>query len=104
MTDNHIWYAVMTDPEDTDHGTGYHDIHEAYKLARKYYRNGVLATYIAVISEADDYCLDEINNIEGGYTALELDMLDRRFRAACGLDDDVEDDEEKDEDATPQSP
>lgn len=103
MTDNHIWYAVMTDLEDTDHGTGSRDIHVAYKLARKYIRNGELETYIAVISEADDYCLDVINNIEGGYNALELDVLDRRFRDACGLDDEKEEEaeEEADEDAPP---
>lgn len=51
-----IWYAVMMDKEDTDWGTGSHDLDEAMDMARR-----MGAEKIAVIEDgADPTCVDEI--------------------------------------------
>lgn len=51
-----IWYAVMMDKEDTDWGTGSHDLDEAMDMARR-----MGAERIAVIEDsADPICVDEI--------------------------------------------
>ena len=61
---NNIWYAVMTDREDTDWGTGSHDRDEAIAMVRgnlDIYPDG----YIAVIDEStgNPVCIDEIHDI-----------------------------------------
>lgn len=51
-----IWYAVMMDKEDTDWGTGSHDLDEAMDMARR-----MGAESIAVIEDGTDpVCIDEI--------------------------------------------
>lgn len=57
-----VWYAVMMDNEDTDHGTGSFVKREAIKMAKKYRKNGYKDAYIAVIIQEDDFCIDEIRD------------------------------------------
>lgn len=54
-----IWYAVMQDREDTDHGYGSNDLEESKKMCREM-KEDYPDAYIAVISPADDFCLEEI--------------------------------------------
>ena len=60
------WYAVMTDNEDTDWGTGSYDLTEAEAQVADYKQNGYPDAYIAVIDEgcaddpADPICVEEI--------------------------------------------
>lgn len=61
---NNIWYAVMTDLDDTDWGTGSYDRAEAVAMVRNnldIYPDG----YIAVIdvSTNNPVCIDEIHDI-----------------------------------------
>lgn len=56
-----IWYAVMTDSEDTDWGTGSYDLDEAREKVSSLKAQGYPEAYIAVINEGDDpICVDEI--------------------------------------------
>lgn len=54
-----IWYAVMKDREDTDHGYGSHDIEEAKEMCRAMKEDNP-DSYIAVIDPKDDFCVEEI--------------------------------------------
>ena len=59
------WYAVMTDADDQDWGTGSYDLEEAKRKVREnrdIYPDG----YIAVIEETshDAVCVDEIHEID----------------------------------------
>lgn len=60
------WYAVMTDLEDDDWGTGSHDLDEAIAMVRRYREDGKPDAYIAVIDESGvaPFCIDEIHEIE----------------------------------------
>lgn len=56
---NKIWYAVMSDLEDNDWGTGSFDYDEALEMVKSFIPNG---GYIAVIDDGDDpICIDEIH-------------------------------------------
>lgn len=57
-----VWYAVMRDNEDTDHGPGSYVKREAIALAKKYRKSGNPDAYIAVITPEDDFCIDEIRD------------------------------------------
>ena len=60
MTKNY-WYAVLTDNEDTDWGTGSYDLAEAEAMVADYKRMGYADAYIAVIDESGDpVCVEEI--------------------------------------------
>ncbi len=55
------WYAVMTDNNDSDLGTGSYDLEEAKVMARNYGKEA----FIAVIEEGNDpVCIEEIRDIE----------------------------------------
>lgn len=58
-----VWYAVLCDRDDTDHGTGSYDREEAIRMAREYRRQGDTEAYIALIDPEDDYCIDEMHDI-----------------------------------------
>lgn len=51
-----LWYAVLIDDSDNDHGTGSFDKAEALKIAKT-----MSAKKIAVIDPKDDFCLDVID-------------------------------------------
>lgn len=56
---NKIWYAVMSDPEDNDWGTGSFDYDEALEMVKPFIPDG---GHIAVIDDGDDpICIDEIH-------------------------------------------
>ena len=57
-----VWYAVMLDNEDTDHGTGSFIEAEAVAMAKDYRDRGYTEAYIAAIDPEDDFCLDEIRD------------------------------------------
>ena len=53
-----IWYAVMSDSEDNDWGTGSFDYGEALEMVKPFISDG---GYIAVIDDGDDpICIDII--------------------------------------------
>ena len=54
------WYAIMTDSEDTDHGTGTFVYSEAMAELSRYRENGYKDAYIAVVDDDDDFVIDEI--------------------------------------------
>lgn len=58
--ENRIWYALMLDREDTDHGTGSFDREEAICMAREYRASGYPEAYVALIDPKDDYCIGEM--------------------------------------------
>lgn len=61
MAKEKIWYAVMTDLEDTDWGYGSHNLCEAKDMARNYGKDA----YIAVINEGTEpICVREIHQNE----------------------------------------
>lgn len=60
-----IWYAVMSNREDNDWGTGSYDLDEAKSIAREYRAGGNAEAYIAMIEEGDDpTCIDEITDLD----------------------------------------
>lgn len=58
-----IWFAYMMDNEDTDHGTGSRDQAEALEWLEGMRADGNSEAYIAVIDDADDYCIEEIREV-----------------------------------------
>lgn len=62
MESKKVWYAVMRDNEDTDHGYGSFDLENAIKMANDMRKDGDADAYIAVIDPEDDFCLDEIRD------------------------------------------
>lgn len=62
MESKKVWYAVMKDNEDTDHGYGSHDLEKAIEMANKMRKSGDEEAYIAVIDPDDDYCIEEIRD------------------------------------------
>lgn len=55
------WYAVMTDNDDNDWGTGSFDLDEAKEMVSRYKGNGYHDAYIAVIDDGPDpVCVEEI--------------------------------------------
>lgn len=60
-----IWYAVLTDNEDNDWGTGSTRKRDAIKMVRQLRRGGYTDAFIAVIDDTKDdkFCLDEIHDI-----------------------------------------
>ena len=58
---NNYWYAVLTDNEDNDWGTGSYDLTEAEEMVARYKAMGYVDAYIAVIDEGGDpICVEEI--------------------------------------------
>lgn len=58
---NNYWYAVLTDNEDNDWGTGSYDLTEAKEMVTRYKGMGYSDAYIAVIDEGNDpICVEEI--------------------------------------------
>lgn len=57
-----VWYAVMRDHEDTDHGTGSFSKREAIRLAKQYRKDGDPEAFVALIEPEDDFCIDEIHD------------------------------------------
>ena len=55
MTENRLWYAILTDREDNDWGCGSFDYDEAVEMAK--FRD---CTIIAVIDGEE--CIDEITD------------------------------------------
>ena len=59
-----IWYAVLTDNNDNDWGTGSAIERETVEMARKYRENGYPDAYVAIIADsADPVCIGEIRDI-----------------------------------------
>lgn len=52
-----IWYAVLFDGSDTDHGVGAWDLCEAAAMACKARKDGNPDAYVAAIDPDDDYCI-----------------------------------------------
>ena len=77
MKENNIWYAVMTDSDDTDWGTGSFDKNEALEMALK---NADIYpdSYIAVIDDtsAERVCIAEIHSIAPSYR-IQPEYLDQ---------------------------
>lgn len=62
---NHtIWYAVMYDHDDNDHGTGYHDYTSAAQAVRRLRSDGYPDAHIDIVSEDDDYCYASIYDLD----------------------------------------
>ena len=59
ISEKKLWFAVMKDREDTDHGYGSHDLEEAEEMCREMKEDNPDA-YIAVIDPKDDFCVEEI--------------------------------------------
>lgn len=87
-----LYYAVLRDHEDTDHGTGSFDRAEAIRMAKKLFDDDYVQVRIAVIDPDDDFCLEEIStdeiimdeemdpedpsyNWDYGYAELKADIL-----------------------------
>lgn len=62
MEGKKLWYAVMMDNEDTDHGFGSFDLEKAIAIAKDARKSGDEDAYIAVIDPDDDFCIDEIRD------------------------------------------
>lgn len=60
MESKKVWYAVLRDNEDTDHGYGSFDLEKAIAMTNGMRKSGDEGAYIAVIDPDDDYCIDEI--------------------------------------------
>lgn len=58
-----IWYAVMHDAEDTDHGYGSTRKVEALRMARELRKAGHPDAYVVIVDAADDHALDIIADI-----------------------------------------
>ena len=56
-----IWYAVMSDHEDTDASFGSDYFGEAANMLRDEIERGNTDAYIAVYDSTDGFCLDEID-------------------------------------------
>lgn len=54
--DNDIWFAVVEDDKDTDHGTGSFDLEEAKDICRKFSPEA----YIVAVDPDEDFALAEI--------------------------------------------
>lgn len=61
---HNVWYAVLRDNEDTDHGTGSSRFADALRMARKMRKEGDTDAFIAVIDPADDFCLVEVRDLD----------------------------------------
>lgn len=61
--ENAVWYAVMRDSEDTDHGTGSFDREKSISMALAYRSSGYKDAYVALIDPQDDYCIDELHDL-----------------------------------------
>ncbi len=59
ISEKKLWYAVMKDREDIDHGYGSHDLEEAEEMCRAMKEDNPDA-YIAVIDPKGDFCVEEI--------------------------------------------
>ena len=57
-----LWYAVMIDNEDTDHGCGSWDKERALKSAKKTRELGYPDAYVAVVDPDDDFTLEVIRD------------------------------------------
>lgn len=62
MESKKVWYAVMMDNEDTDHGTGSFNMEEAIEKAQKMRNDGYADAHVAVIDPEDDFCFEEIRD------------------------------------------
>lgn len=63
-----IWYAVVTDNEDNDYGTGNFDLAEAKALARRYrdgeYGEAYPDAHVVAVDDSDGFALEEIRDID----------------------------------------
>lgn len=62
MESKKVWYAVMMDNEDTDHGIGSYKKDMVIAMAKKLRKDGCEDAYVAVIDPEDDFCIDEIRD------------------------------------------
>lgn len=60
--ENKLWYAVMNDNEDTDHGFGFFDKERAIKKAKEIRELGFTDAYVAVVDPNDDFTLEVIRD------------------------------------------
>lgn len=60
---HNVWYAVLRDNEDNDHGTGSFRFADALRMARKMRKEGDTDAHIAVIDPDDDFCLAEVHDL-----------------------------------------
>lgn len=59
-----LWYAVMIDNEDTDHGYGCFDKKIAIRTAKQMRSLGYSDGYVAVVDPEDDFCIGEIRDFD----------------------------------------
>jgi hypothetical protein len=63
-----IWYAVVTDNEDNDYGTGSFILSKAKAMARKYrdgeYGEAYPDAHVVAVDDADGFALEEIHDID----------------------------------------
>ena len=57
-----LWYAVMTDNDDTDHSLGSDSREIAIEAAKVLRKEGYKDAYVAVVDPVDDFCLVEIRD------------------------------------------
>lgn len=55
-----VWYAIIRDNDDADHGTGSHNKRDALRELKKLQKSGFPDAYIAIIDPRDDFCIDTI--------------------------------------------
>lgn len=69
-----IWYAVLTDNNDNDWGTGSFDKDSAVRVAASYRESGYPDAHIAVISNDTDnpVCIDVITDLEAYHVKPEF--------------------------------
>ena len=60
--ENKLWYAVMIDNEDTDHGLGCFDKKIAIRTAKQLRSLGYSDAYVSVVDPDDDFTLEVIRD------------------------------------------
>lgn len=64
MMERNVWFAVMLDNEDKDHGMGSFDIYTALDIALKYRAKGYPDAYILAVDPEDDFALFDIRGLD----------------------------------------
>lgn len=62
MENKKVWYAVVMDDEDNDHGYGSFDKAEAISMALKM-RDAYPDAHVVAVNPEDDFCIDIIRDL-----------------------------------------
>ena len=62
MEGKKLWFAVMLDNEDSDHGLGFYQKEKAVKFTKNLRNDGYPEAYIAVVDDSDDFTVEEIRD------------------------------------------